>query len=133
MNEPGWIYSAVLIATHQELIAEHGGIEGIRDHNLLESACAAPKQLYHYSNPKPSLTELSARYAYSITRNPPFRDGNKRMAALACELFLEINDCMLATSDEEAYFVFIDLSSGNFSEKDLLNWLNQKIIPQLLA
>ena len=84
-------------------------------------------QLYHYSNPKPLICDLAARYAYSITRKPLFRDGNKRMAAIACELFLEINDHILMASDEEAYFIFKDLAVGNTSEQELIQWIKQNV------
>ena len=116
MKEPLWVKIEVLIANHNEIIAEHGGIGGIRDNNLLESACASPIHLYHYINPKPSICELAAKYAYSITRSHPFFDGNKRMAVIACELFLEINDCNLISSDEEAYFLFKDLSTRDITK-----------------
>jgi death on curing protein len=125
MKKPVWIKIEVLSANHKELIAEHGGIVGIRDHHLLESACSAPIQMYHYKNPKPSICELAAKYAYSITRDHPFLDGNKRMAALACELFLTINDHTFNVSDEEAYFAFKDLAAGEISEEEFALWLKQ--------
>ncbi|MFC2049091.1 type II toxin-antitoxin system death-on-curing family toxin [Chlamydiota bacterium] len=128
MKEPTWIRIEVLTANHKELIAEHGGIEGIRDSNLLESACAAPIHMYHYKNPKPSLCELAGKYAYSIMRNHPFLDGNKRMAALACELFLSINDCNFDVSDEDAYFAFKDLAAGEISEEEFAAWLKQNVL-----
>lgn len=127
MKDLEWIKIEVLTANHKELIAEHGGIEGIRDNGLLESACTAPQNMYHYKNPKPSICELAAKYAYSITRNHPFLDGNKRMAALACELFLSINECSLDVSDEDAYFAFKDLAAGEISEEKFAAWLKQNV------
>jgi len=127
VKDPLWVKIEVIIANHNEMIAEHGGIRGIRDNNLLESACASPMHLYHYKNPKPSICELAAKYAYSITRNHPFFDGNKRIAVLVCELFLELNDCNLIYSDEEAYFIFKDLSTGNIGEEEFASWLEENV------
>lgn len=125
MKEPNWINVEVLLAIHSEIIFEHGGIAGIRDRNLLESTCAASKQLYHYSNPKPTICALAAHHAFSLTRNHPFRDGNKRMSALICELFLELNHYTLSASDEEAYFIFLDLAAGTVTELELMHWLDK--------
>ncbi len=130
MKEPLWVKIDVLIAMHKEIIAEHGGIEGIRDNNLLESSCSAPMQLFHYSNPKPSIPELAARFVYSA-KNHPFQDGNKRMSAIACEIFLELNDHILTASDEDAYFIFVDLAAGNISENELIEWIKKNSISPL--
>lgn len=128
MKEPAWITEEVLIANHKAVIAEHGGLGGIRDTHLFQSACASPMQMYHYKNPKPTICELAAKYAYSISRNHPFIDGNKRMAALACELFLSINDHDLTATDEDAYFVFIDLAAGEMSEAEFAAWLMRNVV-----
>ena len=133
MTEPNWIKVEVLIATQKEVVAEHGGIDGVRDMHLLESSCSAPLQLYHYSNPKPSICELSAKYAYSLSRNHPFRDGNKRTAALACELFLELNDYTLMATDEEMYFIFIDLAAGKLKEAELIQWIQAHAVTHLYS
>jgi len=84
--------------------------------------------MYHYKNPKPSICELAAKYAYSITRNHPFLDGNKRVAALACELFLTINNYTFDVSDEDAYFLFKDLAADEISEEQLATWLKQNVV-----
>src|ERR1700719_3428211 len=103
MKEPRWILMQTVIAIHQRQIAEHGGLEGIRDQSLLESALKAPQNLYYYGNPKPSLADLAACYAYSLTRNHPFRDGNKRISLVTCELFLQINGMFLLATQVEKY------------------------------
>jgi death on curing protein len=128
MKEPQWVRIDVLLATHKEIIAEHGGVTGVRDINLLESACASPKQAYHYKNPKPTIYELAAKYACNMTRGHPFTDGNKRMAALTCELFLALNQYDLIATDEAAYFVFKDLAAGEMTEEELTKWLKEHVI-----
>ena len=89
--EPIWIQQQVVIAAHEESLAEHGGPPGIRDLGMLESALARPKNLYAYSETEPSLHRMAAAYAFGITANHPFVDGNKRTALIASITFLKLN------------------------------------------
>jgi death on curing protein len=85
--EPEWIEEKIVRMFHQRHLAEHGGLNGIRDESLLLSALARPQQLWCYGNPPPDLCDLATAYAHGIAKNHPFLDGNKRTAAIACELF----------------------------------------------
>lgn len=87
MHEPVWVLDAAVEQIHRLQIAEHGGLEGIRDANLLDSALWRPKQLFSYLGNESSLTQLAAAYAFGIARNHPFIDGNKRTAFVVCLLF----------------------------------------------
>jgi len=127
MVEPIWVRPDVIIAIHRRQSAEHGGKEGIRDAGLLESALGKPKNLYHYSNPKPALSGMAASYAYGIALNHPFVDGNKRTALIACQLFLRLNGVQITASQAEKYDTFIKLASGDLSEKSLAKWINEHI------
>lgn len=126
MKEPKWLLVSVLMAEHEFIIAEHGGIRGIRDMNALKSSCVSPMHLYHYSDPKPSIEDFAARYAYSISRSHPFCDGNKRMALQACEIFLVVNGYELTATQEEKYLLFLDLAQNHTSENDLVKWIKEK-------
>lgn len=123
MKEPRWILLETVLAIHQRQIAEHGGLEGLRDNTLLESALNAPKNLYHYEIPKPSLAELAASYAYGITRNHPFRDGNKRVSLVVCELFLEINGKIVSADQTDKYRCYFSLAEGGLSKEQFAQWL----------
>ena len=127
MAEPIWVRYDVVIAIHRRQLAEHGGGEGIRDVGLLESALDKPKNLYHYSDPKPALAAMAASYAYGIALNHPFVDGNKRTAFIACQLFLRLNGIQITASQAEKYDIFIKLASGDLSEKSLAKWINEHI------
>ena len=70
-----WVEEAVVLAVHEEQLAEHGGAVGLRDIGLLQSALARPRHLAAYG--KPDIAALAAAYGYGIVRNPPFVDGNK--------------------------------------------------------
>jgi death-on-curing protein len=79
MNEPKWILDELVVVVHQMLIAEHGGILGIRDITLLESALTRPKQRFIYE-PESTIFKLAASYGFGLAKNHPFVDGNKRVA-----------------------------------------------------
>jgi death-on-curing protein len=79
-----WLGEGVLLAVHEQQIAEHGGSPGIRDRGLLESALAQPQNKPAYG--AVDAAALAAAYAWGIARNHPFIDGNKRVALLAAEI-----------------------------------------------
>ncbi len=79
MMEPVWVTEQLVLMIHDILLAEHGGLSGIRDKGLLNSALAKPQQLYHYK-PESTLHELATMYSFGLVKNHPFIDGNKRIA-----------------------------------------------------
>jgi death-on-curing protein len=82
-----WIDEAVVLAIHEEQLAEHGGAPGLRDRALLSSALARPQHLIAYAD-SADLAQLAAAYGYGLMRNHPFVDGNKWVALVVVELFL---------------------------------------------
>ena len=106
-----WIASEVLYAVHEEQLAEHGGLAGLRDANALESAVARPEQLAHYGTP--DWAELAAAYGYGLARNHPFADGNKRTAFVAVELFLALNGYELMANDADCILTMLSLAAGD--------------------
>ena len=125
---PVWISEELVIAVHARQITEHGGSAGIRDKSLLRSALARPQQLYAYGDPSPDIAALAASLAYGIAKNHPFVDGNKRTAAVLCELFIMVNGMSLEASDQEMLSVFLALAGGSLNEKDLANWIRSHLI-----
>lgn len=85
---------AAVEAIHAEVLAAHGGGEGIRDKALLESAIAAPQATMMGQPLISEPIEVGAAYLYYLCRNHPFVDGNKRTALAACLIFLEANDLL---------------------------------------
>lgn len=123
MNEPIWLRLDVILAAHDDQLAEHGGGVGVRDLGLLESALARPLNLHSYG--EPSLAKLAAAYAFGIARNHPFVDGNKRTALVAAEGFLGLNGVDLTADDIEAVRVFLALAAGEVSEEELAVWIDR--------
>lgn len=122
-----WIDRTLALAIHERQLAEHGGIVGVRDESLLESALARPQQLYAYGDPPPDLAALAASLAYGLARNHPFVDGNKRTAHVCYRVFLALNDARLDASGEEKYAQMIGLADGSLSETGFANWLRQHL------
>src|SRR3546814_7375976 len=86
--EPVWLHDRIVETIHTRQLAEHGGVEGVRDRGLLATALAKPLQLHSYGDPPPDLPALAAAYAHGIAHLPPFVDGNKRTSFVAALLFL---------------------------------------------
>jgi death-on-curing protein len=118
-----WLEPDELVAIHAELIAEFGGLPGLRDRALVESAAARPKHLASYG--QPTVFELAAAYAFGLARNHPFIDGNKRAALVAAFTFLELNGWELGAEEAAAVLVFVDLAAGEVQETDLATWLER--------
>lgn len=124
MTEPKWISDAIVHAVHRRQIAEHGGMDGVRDAGLLESALSKPKNLFYYADPKPSIPEIAAAYAYGIARNHAFIDGNKRTALVVCRLFLALNGVEFKATAAVKYQIFMTLAAGEITEEELANWIS---------
>jgi death-on-curing protein len=126
-REPRWLLDAVVPAIHRRQLAEHGGLEGLRDANMLSSALARPKNLWAYSNPKPDVSALAASYAFGIARNHPFADGNKRTAFVAYRTFMKLNGYDIDAAESEKYLVFLSVADGSLSEEELAEWIRSHL------
>ena len=123
-NEPWvWLELNVMLAVHEEQLAEHGGASGLRDAGLLESALARPSHLA--SDGKPDVADLAAAYGHGVARNHPFIDGNKRTAFVAVELFLVLNGYTLIADDAACVLTMLTMAAGHMSEVDFATWVRQ--------
>ena len=127
MNEPTWITRTVILAVQEELLGRFGGLAGIRDDTLLESALARPRQAFAYG--EQGLFNLAARYAHGIVKNHPFIDGNKRDGFMAAYIFLGINGWELKATEESAVLHTLALAAGEETESDYATWLEQSCTP----
>jgi death-on-curing protein len=115
-----WIRLHEATAIHAEQIAEHGGLEGIRDRGLLESALARAENLAAYG--KPDVCDLAAAYAYELARNHPFADGNKRTAFVVSVTFLILNGRDLTATEVDVVTTILKLAAGESPEAELADW-----------
>ncbi|MEW5913114.1 MAG: type II toxin-antitoxin system death-on-curing family toxin [Thermodesulfobacteriota bacterium] len=119
---PRWLPLQAIIDLQREQIAEHGGLPGLQQPGGLEAALARPRQLQAYGG-RPDLFALAAAYAWGISKNHPFVDGNKRMALLAAYVFLGLNGWHLDAREDEAYQQIMALAEGGLGEDELAAWL----------
>ena len=122
--EPQWLSRVVVDAIHNDQLREHGGLPGIRDENVLESALALPQQKWHYVD-RTDLPMLAAAYAFGFVKNHPYRDGNKRIGFLAMVTFLGLNDRDLVATDAEVVAEVLALADGSVSEEALADWIRE--------
>jgi death-on-curing protein len=121
MKEPIWIDTADVHAFHQELLTMFGGLAGVRDEGLLDSALSRPQHLFAYENA--DLFELAAAYALGIVKNHPFLDGNKRSGFMAAALFLEVNGLRFEAPEEEVILRTLALAAGELDQSAYAAWL----------
>ena len=128
MTRTVWLTVDVVLAIHEEQIAEHGGAEGVRDMALAESALARPMNLAVYG--EPDLPALAAALGYGLARNHPFVDGNKRTAYVAIETFLDLNGLEVTASDADCVVTMLRLAAGDLPEEGLAAWLRDSTKPR---
>ncbi len=113
-------------AIHADQIRQHGGLSGIRDENVLESALARPRQKWEYDEGV-DVALLAAAYAFGFVRHHPYRDGNKRIGFLTLVTFLGINDHELDTTDEDVVMTLLALADGSLTEARLADWVRDRL------
>lgn len=110
-------------ALHSALIREFGGIDGIRDEGLLESALAAPFQTFDGEPVYPSLQAKAAQLGFGLIRNHPFVDGNKRIGAHTMLVFLAVNGIELRYEQQELIDIILSVAAGQIDRQGLLQWI----------
>lgn len=126
-TEPVWIEKAVALAIHDRQLAEHGGGTGTRDDAMLESALARPINQWTYG--EDDRCALAAAYAFSVVRNHPFVDGNKRTGWVLARLFLALNDVELSFDPAEATQRMLAFAAGEIGQDALAHWFRQHLRP----
>ncbi len=123
---PRWVPHIVIEAVHLDQIREHGGLPGLRDEALLDSALARPQHKWTYKR-RPDLAALAAAYLFGIVRNHPFRDGNKRVAFLVAEMFLGLNGSGIDANDADIVDLMLGAAAGELTEGAIAKWIRSHI------
>lgn len=127
MNSFAFIPKHIIIYFHEQLIELYGGLSGLHDENLLESALKQPKAMLDGSYLHDSLAKAAAAYGFHLCKNHPFIDGNKRISLVAMDTFLQMNGYEICAPEKEAYSAMIKLASGALSKEQLTDWLERNI------
>jgi death on curing protein len=127
MKRPRWIDRLALLLLHEETLAEHGGMTGMRDDAALDAALARPQHVHAYE-PTADLARLAAAYCFGLVRDHPFNDGNKRAGFLALGLFLSLNGYELQVDQAEAAETILRSAAGQLPEKTLAEWIRNHMV-----
>lgn len=126
-REPVWVPRLVVEAIHWDQVREHGGLGGLRDENVLDSALARARQRWSYE-PKTDSPTLAAAYGFGLCQGHPFRDGNKRLAFVTMLVFLDLNGWSFDAGEPEVVTAMLALASGNSKEADLAAWVKARSV-----
>lgn len=110
-------------AFHFDQLREHGGLRGVEDDGLIESALARPRQKANYE--EPSLYDLAAAYTFGLAKNHGYKDGNKRVGLVAGAAFLHVNGIDFVADEQEAVIVMQSVCENETDEAMLANWFKQ--------
>ncbi|MEW6718665.1 MAG: type II toxin-antitoxin system death-on-curing family toxin [Chloroflexota bacterium] len=117
-----------VIELHRQLIELFGGAMGIRDLGALESAIKQPRMTFGGEELYPNIVEKSVALGYSIIKNHPFVDGNKRVGHAAMEIFLVLNGYEIRSSTEEQEQVILQVASGEMMREEFEDWLRAHLV-----
>jgi death-on-curing protein len=112
-----------VLELHRQVLQATGGGAGVRDSGALDSAVTQPQMRFGGQDLYPTLAEKAAALGFSLVRNHPFVDGNKRVGHAALETFLVLNRHELAAGVDEQEQVFLSLAAGTLSREDFTAWV----------
>jgi death-on-curing protein len=112
-----------VLALHRRILAESGGLPGLRDLGAIASALSQPRVSVGGQDAYPTLIDKAAALGYSLIRNHGFIDGNKRIAHAAMEVFLVMNGMELRASVDDQERFMLALAAGDVSREALAQWL----------
>jgi death on curing protein len=130
MDEPIWVDRLVVDAVHLDQLREHGGLQGVRDENALESTLARARNRWAYETVA-DLATLAAAYGFGLATSHPYSDGNKRVAFLTMVVFLGLNGWDFEAPESEVVSTMLAVAAGRCSEPELAEWLRKYISPSV--
>ena len=122
-----YLHKQQILKLHNRTINEFGGIHGIRDERLLDSALANPLQTFAGLDLYPTCVDKAVQLCYGLIKNHPFLDGNKRIALHSMLILLSINGLKIEIAHDELIDIIFKVADGSFNSSDLLQLLKEKI------
>ena len=116
-----------VLKLHDKIIKEFGGIHGIRNEALLQSALANPLQTFAGLDLYPSVFDKAVQLCFGIIKNHPFLDGNKRLGLHLMLVLIHINGLKIDIAHDELIDIIFKVADGTFNRQDFLQALKEKI------
>lgn len=114
-----------ILQLHKFLMQETGGLDGLRDASLLESAVQSPLATFDGQELYPRIKEKAAKLGYTLVKNHAFIDGNKRIGVYCMLIFLDVNGVEMIYSDDDLIALGLGLADGSFNYENVLDWIEQ--------
>jgi len=114
-----------VVDIHADTLQHEGGMDGVRDPGLLESAVMMPQQKFGGEYLHENLAAMAAAYLFHLAQNHPFLDGNKRVSAVAAYVFLYANSVEVTAEPDEFERITLGTASGEVTKAELTNWFGQ--------
>lgn len=121
--DPQFLTLAEVIEIHRDQIDRYGGSYGLLDQGRLSAAVAMPAATFGGQFLHTDLCEMAASYLYHIAQNHPFIDGNKRVAAVAADVFLALNGVRMTATENDYAEIVLSVASGETSKSALSEFL----------
>lgn len=115
---------------HAEALRQFGGLDGVRDENLLASAVLTPQSSFGGKSPYTDTVDVAAAYLFYICRNHPFIDGNKRTAMMASIIFLRLNGIEPRPDSERWEKLMLDVAASRL-DRDQTTARLRKLLKRL--
>jgi death-on-curing protein len=121
-----YLYPHQILFLHQRVLQHSGGLAGLRDENLLESAVYRPMATFGGRELYIDLFSKVAALGHSLIQNHPFADGNKRTGFEAMRLMLRMNGMDLVATNKMKFQFVISIATGKYTEQEIADWLHKK-------
>ncbi len=118
-GQPKFLTCEQVIDLHKMQIDEFGGLRGVKDEGLLLSALAQPESGFGDQYFYKDLFEMAAAYLFHLVKNHAFHDGNKRIAALAAAVFLEINGLKVIADEDDFEKLVLDAAQSLVTKEQI--------------
>jgi len=116
-----------VLAVHDQVMRQSGGVVGVLSLPALESALAQPRMTFGGEDLYPTLVEKAAALGHALIANHPFVDGNKRTGHAAMEVFLMVNGCEIQASVDEQERVILQVAAGEMKREEFTEWLRRHV------
>ncbi|TVR05696.1 MAG: type II toxin-antitoxin system death-on-curing family toxin [Spirochaetaceae bacterium] len=125
MDTPRFLTLSQVLTILRDQIARYGGDFGVRDVGLVSSAIAVPQSTFEGKHLHSDLHEMAAAYAFHLSQNHPFVDGNKRVALAAALVFLDLNGVTFTDPGDRLYPLMMSVASSKAQKPEIATVLRE--------